>query len=150
MQSLDYALPLDTVTQEETTIPIRLTGKVSSLKQIEALKLKSAGTQGMGAPASEQPGGAANGAILLSDIAEIKTVTTKEQFTRYNGEPSFVVEVINDQDANTADVSDEVKALLASYEDKGERRDRRHECGSSCWTGSMAWKRRKAKEIESF
>ncbi|MCC3374481.1 efflux RND transporter permease subunit [Cohnella sp. REN36] len=120
LQSLNYALPLGTVTQEETTIPIRLTGKVGSLKQIEALKLRAAGAQGMGAPASGLPGSAANGATLLSDIAEIKTVTTKDQITRYNGEPSFVVEVIKDQDANTADVSDEVKALLASYEDKGD------------------------------
>ncbi|TVY04335.1 efflux RND transporter permease subunit [Cohnella terricola] len=103
LQSLDYALPLGSVNQDNTDIPIRLAGKVSSLRQIEELQL-----------------GTANGPVKLADIADIKTVTTKDQITRYNGEPSVVVEVVKNQDANTADVSDEVKALLASYENSGD------------------------------
>ncbi|RIE01642.1 efflux RND transporter permease subunit [Cohnella faecalis] len=57
---------------------------------------------------------------MLSDIAEIKTVSTQDEITRYNGEPSFVVQVVKNQDANTAEVSDEIKELLTSYQDKGE------------------------------
>ncbi|MFC5702691.1 efflux RND transporter permease subunit [Cohnella faecalis] len=117
LQSLDYALPLGTVTQEETTIPIRLTGSVDSLKQIEDLKLGAAAAQPGTASSPQQQ---ASGVALLSDIAEIKTVSTQDEITRYNGEPSFVVQVVKNQDANTAEVSDEIKELLTSYQDKGE------------------------------
>ncbi|MBW7458581.1 efflux RND transporter permease subunit, partial [Paenibacillus sepulcri] len=108
LQSLDYALPLGTIQQEETAIPIRLNGKVSSLDQIKSLRLVTGA------------GGAAPGVTLLSDIAEIKTVSTHAEITRFNGEPSFVLEVVKNQDANTADVSDEVKEVLGTYQDKGE------------------------------
>lgn len=127
LQSLDYALPLGAVTEEETTIPITLTGKVSTLNQIEQLKLGAlpAGGKGIGAASSaQQPSqgtaGTASRVTVLSDIAEIKKISTYESITRFNGEPSFVVEVVKNQDANTADVSDDVKALLSAYEDKGE------------------------------
>ncbi|WP_204603059.1 efflux RND transporter permease subunit [Cohnella boryungensis] len=127
LQSLDYALPLGTVTRDETAIPIRLTGKVGTLQQIKDLKLGASAAQGMGTaqqPPRQQPAagaeGSADGGVLLSDIAEIKTVSSYNEITRYNGEPSYVVEVVKSQEANTADVSDAVKALLASYEDKGD------------------------------
>ncbi|MGG4142120.1 efflux RND transporter permease subunit [Paenibacillus algorifonticola] len=50
LQALDYALPLGSVSQEETVIPIRLTGSLDSLKQLEALKLTA--TAGGGAAGS--------------------------------------------------------------------------------------------------
>lgn len=126
LQSLDYALPLGNVAQDETTIPITLSGKVGSLRQIEELKLGAAAPQGAGpSGASRQPAGEATGTAgasvtLLKDIAEIKTVSEQDEITRYNGEPSYLLEVVKSQEANTADVSDEVKATLASYEDQGE------------------------------
>ncbi|MFB9275725.1 efflux RND transporter permease subunit [Cohnella cellulosilytica] len=109
LQSLDYALPLGSVSADETTIPIRLSGKISTLEQIELLKV------GTGAPAEGAAGG-----ILLADVAEIKPMQVQEERTRFNGEPSYLLEVVKTQDANTADVSDEVKSLLAGYEEKGE------------------------------
>lgn len=124
LQSLDYALPLGNVVQDETKIPITLSGNVGSLQQIEELKLGASASQGAaqsGVPgqsgASGQP---AAGVTLLKDIAEIKTVSEQDEITRYNGEPSYLLEVVKSQEANTADVSDEVKATLASYEDQGE------------------------------
>ncbi|GIO16606.1 swarming motility protein SwrC [Cohnella xylanilytica] len=126
LQSLDYALPLGNIARDETTIPITLSGKVGSLRQIEELKLGAAAPQGAGlSGASRQPAGEATGTAgasvtLLKDIAEIKTVSEQDEITRYNGEPSYLLEVVKSQEANTADVSDEVKATLASYEDQGE------------------------------
>ncbi|KQO01170.1 efflux RND transporter permease subunit [Paenibacillus sp. Leaf72] len=174
LQSLDYALPLGSVSQEETVIPIRLTGSLDSLKQLEALKLTA--TTGGGAAGSAtgsasragaggvegNPGGAGAGAmqgnagnqaaagsaagsasgnavgagasngsvasggvgaaaaITLGDIADIKTVSEQNEITRFNGEPSFVISIQKTQDANTADVSDNVSELLSTYQGKGE------------------------------
>ncbi|WP_341281592.1 efflux RND transporter permease subunit [Paenibacillus sp. FSL H8-0537] len=132
LQGLDYALPLGSVSQEETVIPIRLTGSLDSLKQLEQLKLTatagggaagSATGSASGAVASGVQGNAANQAavaITLGDIADIKTVSKQNEITRFNGEPSFVISIQKTQDANTADVSDNVRELLTTYQDKGE------------------------------
>ncbi|ANY65163.1 hypothetical protein BBD42_00715 [Paenibacillus sp. BIHB 4019] len=50
LQGLDYALPLGSVSQEETVIPIRLTGSLDTMKQLEELKLTA--TAGGGAAGS--------------------------------------------------------------------------------------------------
>jgi multidrug efflux pump subunit AcrB len=138
LQSLEYALPLGSVAQDETMIPITLSGNVGSLQQIEELRLGASASQeagqsgasgrsaasmqfdASGQPAVGATGSAGAGVTLLKDIAEIKTVSEQDEITRYNGEPSYILEVIKSQEANTADVSDEVKAILASYEEQGE------------------------------
>ncbi len=97
LQGLNYALPLGSVSENEITIPIRLSGSVSTLQQIQDLPLGSAA------------------AIKLSDLATITTVSTADEITRFNGEPSYMLEVIKNQDANTADVADAVQSQLDSY-----------------------------------
>ncbi|SFE53315.1 Multidrug efflux pump subunit AcrB [Paenibacillus algorifonticola] len=166
LQALDYALPLGTVSQEETVIPIRLTGSLDSLKQLEALKLTATAGGGAAGSATGSAGGAGAGgvqgnvanqaaagsaagtasgnavgagagigassgsgassgagaaaAITLGDIADIKSVSEQNEITRFNGEPSFVISIQKTQDANTADVSDNVRELLTTYQDTGE------------------------------
>ncbi|MFC4809689.1 efflux RND transporter permease subunit [Paenibacillus sp. GCM10023250] len=132
IKSLDYAVPLGSVSQGENTIPIRLVGKIGSLDTIKNLPLTpgmGAGAgQGMGAGAAagagQGAGGQGQGAagapkLKLSDIAEVNTVSSQDEITRYNGQPSFIVGVVKTQDANTADVSDAVKDVLKTYQDKG-------------------------------
>ncbi|MBB6675114.1 efflux RND transporter permease subunit [Cohnella nanjingensis] len=115
IQSLDYALPLGNVSQEEATIPVRLVGSVHTLAQIENLEIGSAA----GGP-GQQRGGAAAVKVKLSDIASVATVSSQEEMTRFNGKPSYVLGVVKNQDANTADVANEVKDVLKGYQDKGE------------------------------
>ncbi|QHW33758.1 efflux RND transporter permease subunit [Paenibacillus rhizovicinus] len=121
IQSLDYALPLGSVSQDDNTIPIRLVGKIDSIDQINNLQLSAGGGQGMGAGAGAGAKGGAPGAakVKLSDIAKINTVSSQNEITRYNGQSSFIVSVVKTQDANTADVSDDVKAELKAFQDKG-------------------------------
>lgn len=131
LQGLDFALPLGTVNVDETAIPIRLTGDLDSLEQIRSLKLAPAGSgaggtgQG-GQPGAEGAGGGsgaqagAAGAVMLADIAEIETQTVRDEITRFNGTPSYTLEVVKTQDANTAEVADAVKEVLAPYEASGE------------------------------
>lgn len=119
LQSLQYALPLGNVSEDEQTIPVRLVGGVDSLEQIRALELGGLGAAG----GQAGPGGAGTGApakVKLSDIATISAAASQESITRYNGKPSFVIGVVKSQEANTADVADEVKDVLKAYQDKGE------------------------------
>lgn len=108
LQSLNYALSLGSIHQDETTIPIRLSGKATSLSQLEQLQLG-------GAPntAFSQSGGPTK----LTDIATITTISSQNEITRYNGEASYIVEVMKSQEANTPAVANEVKDLLASYQE---------------------------------
>lgn len=109
LEAQNYALPLGSVTQDETTIPIRLTGQLNAREQLENLRISSA-VQGVGG---------ADAPTLLSEIATITTQTTQDQIARFNGEPSLILGVVKTQDANTADVSDLVKETLAGYESQG-------------------------------
>jgi multidrug efflux pump subunit AcrB len=131
VQSLDYAFPLGSVKQNDTTIPIRLVGKLNALQQIQDLQLSggaaggntSAGAgAGAGADAARGPGPkqamAAPVKIKLSDIAEVTTVSSQKEITRFNGHESFTISVLKNQDANTADVAKLVKDTLASYQQK--------------------------------
>ncbi|MFF2912502.1 efflux RND transporter permease subunit [Paenibacillus sp. NPDC057934] len=128
LQGLNYALPLGNVNEGETTIPIRLSGSATTLQQIKDLPLGPAGGMAAapgsyGGDGQQQPRGVAGGgqvattpaAIKLSDIATVTSSAQVDEITRYNGEPSFVLEVVKTQDANTADVGDAVQSLLDSY-----------------------------------
>lgn len=120
LQAMDYALPLGSINQEETTIPIRLVGSVNSLKQIENLQLGAMQPMEQQSGPGPGPASAEANKVKLSDIAAVTTVSSQNVITRYNGDQSFVLEVMKSQDANTADVANEVKDLLATYQDKGE------------------------------
>ncbi|MDQ0193357.1 efflux RND transporter permease subunit [Paenibacillus wynnii] len=99
LQGLNYALPLGTVNKDDTSIPIRLTGTASTLQQIQDLVISPVN------------------ATKLSDLAAITNVSEVKEITRFNGEQSYVIEVIKNQEANTADVADAVQGLLDSYKD---------------------------------
>lgn len=122
IQSLDYALPLGSVSQDETTIPIRLVGKIGTLDTIKNLELSAGGGQAGQGQGGATAGGAAGAApkVKLSDIAEVTTVSSQNEITRYNGQGSLIVGVVKTQDANTAQVSDDVKDVLKSFQDKGD------------------------------
>ncbi|GGF79150.1 swarming motility protein SwrC [Paenibacillus albidus] len=135
LQSLNYALPLGTVNNAADAVPIRLSGSASTLQQIKDLTLGSpAGAMGAaagkagGIPTVSStpgtPGASAQSAVpgagsitKLSDLATITQVSEAKEITRFNGEPSFVLEVVKNQEANTADVADAVQSLLDSYKD---------------------------------
>lgn len=114
LQSLNYALPLGSVSQNETTIPIRLSGKVTSLTELEELQLGATLPQGAN---PKSPLTQASVPTKLADIATITTISSQKEITRYNGQASFIVEVVKSQEANTPDVANEVKELLASYQE---------------------------------
>jgi multidrug efflux pump subunit AcrB len=141
VQSLDYAMPLGTVKQNDVSIPIRLVGKVNALQQLQDLQLsagnggqggagagpsglgsaKAGAGAGVGAPVSANPNAvqAASAKVKLSDIATVATVSSQQEITRFNGHESFTLSVVKSQDANTADVANHVKDALAGYAKNG-------------------------------
>ncbi|MDF2670462.1 MAG: hypothetical protein K0R67_2768 [Paenibacillus sp.] len=113
IQSLDYAVPLGAVIQDGTSIPIRLVGKVGAAQQIENMQLNV----GAGGGALQQGTAAASsGKIKLGDVAKITTAAERNEISRFNGKDSFILDIMKTQDSNTADVANEVKAVLASYQ----------------------------------
>ncbi len=125
IQSLDYALPLGSISQDSTTIPIRLVGKVNALQQIKDLQLAPArGSAPSGAGSTSGQGQAQAGQsglgqkVKLSEIAQITTVTTQNEITRFNGKESYILTVLKTQDANTADVGNQVKDTLDNLKDE--------------------------------
>ncbi|MHA6529106.1 efflux RND transporter permease subunit [Paenibacillus sp. BAC0078] len=141
LQGMNYALPLGSVNENEITVPIRLSGSAATLQQIKDLPLSpaagagiasgganasAAGLPGMGASAGgaaknagaaamQQNTPAAVQAVKLSDLATVTEVSEVKEITRFNGEASYVLSVVKNQDANTADVTDSVQSLLDSY-----------------------------------
>ena len=58
--------------------------------------------------------------VKLSDIAEIELVGKVESFARTNGEDAIAIQIVKEQQANTVDVVDDVKDLIAEEEERIE------------------------------
>ena len=88
------------------------------------------GQRGAAAPTAATPSAApaapAVHKVKLSDLAAITTISTQNEITRFDGKESFVVEVVKNQDANTADVASNVKDILASFGGQIQLRYPRH------------------------
>ena len=58
--------------------------------------------------------------VKLSDIAEIELVGKVESFARTNGEDAIAIQIVKEQQANTVDVVNDVKDLIAEEEKRIE------------------------------
>ena len=58
--------------------------------------------------------------VKLSDIAEIELVGKVESLARTNGEDAIAIQIVKEQQANTVDVVDDVKDLIAEEEKRIE------------------------------
>ena len=58
--------------------------------------------------------------VKLSDIAEIELVGKVESLARTNGEDAIAIQIVKEQQANTVDVVDDVKDLIAEEEERIE------------------------------
>ncbi len=90
---------------------------MTSLQEIKDLQLSSGGSAQQGGPAQ---GVVAPVKVKLADIADITTISSQKEITRFNGNESFTISVMKNQDANTADVANLVKDTLAAYKGAGE------------------------------
>ena len=58
--------------------------------------------------------------VKLSDIAEIELVGKVESLARTNGEDAIAIQIVKEQEANTVDVVDDVKDLIAEEKERIE------------------------------
>ena len=58
--------------------------------------------------------------VKLSDIAEVELVGKVESLARTNGEDAIAIQIVKEQQANTVDVVDDVKDLIAEEEKRIE------------------------------
>ncbi len=124
IQAKEYSMPLGSVKTESSSIPVRLIGGIGTIDELKNLKLSSAlgaspQLPGMtGAPQGAAAGGEKPAPILLQDVAKIDEVTSQNSITRFNGQPSLLLEVMKTQDANTAEVVNHVKDVLQKWQNE--------------------------------
>ncbi len=69
-------------------------------------------------PAPQTPAAAGIPTIALSELAEIEVVSEAESISRTNGEESIGVSIVKAPDANTVEVANEVKDIVADVEEE--------------------------------
>ncbi|MBN2910690.1 efflux RND transporter permease subunit [Polycladomyces sp. WAk] len=122
IQNAEYSLPAGTVEQDGNTIAVRLAGKlakVEDLKNIEIAGMQASPQTGKGGGRQAPPSAAGNipaRAVKLGDIAEIRTITEKSEIVKVNGDDAFLLQVTKEQNANTTDVSQAVRSVLAKHQ----------------------------------
>ncbi|KGX91374.1 acriflavin resistance protein [Pontibacillus halophilus JSM 076056 = DSM 19796] len=134
IQRAEYKLPAGSLEKEGASTPVEIKGDLDDLDALKSITIPTTNTASMQQQAPEgSPEGAPQGAtdgsgaqpqatqpteVTLDEIAEISQVTERSEISRFNGEDSILIEVTKAQDANTAEVADEVKAYLADVVDE--------------------------------
>ncbi|TYS58080.1 efflux RND transporter permease subunit [Sutcliffiella horikoshii] len=114
----NYVLPLGSLEEEEGKIPVSMEGNLSSIEDMKGVQIPVAPSQ-QGIPPNEKATNPSQPQkptfISLSEIAQIKEVEEENGITRYNGEPTLIVNVKKTQDANTAEVVELVKEEVKEF-----------------------------------
>ncbi len=121
LKEKEYSLPLGSVEEEETTIPVKLQGSIDSLNKLKNTKFNMQSNQSSQGSQQNPPQSVAqkpqkNQEIVLEDFAEVTEAKEKNEISRFNGQESFLIQVTKRQDENTKDVVDRVKEVLGEYE----------------------------------
>ena len=115
----NISFPAGDIDSRGASFPVRTTHEFGSLNEIRNLTI---GFENASMPAGTPPGVRPGGrrgdrAILLSDVAEV-TLSTGEAtgISRTNGKPSLSIAITKEPDANTIDVTSEVREVLNNVE----------------------------------
>lgn len=139
IQAKNYKVSLGQVNQDGTKIPLDLEGSTATTDNLNQIEI-SGGATNLGQAAAKQAGlgNAASGQMMgnaaasagqtisssassvqkvkLSDIATIKDATNQQEITRFNGKESYLLSVTKTQDANTAQVVNQVKDKINAFQ----------------------------------
>lgn len=111
----EYSLPLGSVDEEDTTIPVKLQGSIDSLDKLKDTKFVIESSQSQQVAQQSSPPQERK-EVVLTDFAEVTEASEKNEISRFNGQESFLIQVTKSQDENTKDVVDHVKEILGEYE----------------------------------
>jgi multidrug efflux pump subunit AcrB len=123
IESQTYAYPLGSIEQDGMSIPVRMTGELNNIDELKAVTIANeppANPQTGEASREPNPSTPSNQTtpVTLDDVATIKEGSEQREITRLNGQEAFLIQVTKEQDANTADVSNQVKTILESHQEK--------------------------------
>ncbi len=104
--------PVGSVEAQGNTFPIELRPQVDEIEDIKSLTFS---TQGMPSTSPAQQMLATPGQVKLSDIATFKQVDERTEIVRYNGEPSLVLNVSKEPNADTLKVSELANQVIDRY-----------------------------------
>ncbi|MBU8880370.1 efflux RND transporter permease subunit [Bacillus sp. FJAT-29790] len=120
IQAKNYKVSLGQVKDNGTNIPLEMEGSINRIDDLKEIEVS--GNQ-LNAMTNRQPSlpqgfkGSASQAqkVKLSNIAKIDSVTEQSEISRFNGKESFLLAITKTQDANTAEVVNNVKDKIDSF-----------------------------------
>lgn len=117
IQGQDYAIPLGSVENNGKTVSVRLKGSLQSVEQIEKTVLSNGaaqmGAQGIQGNANQPIQKPKN--VTVADVAKVEVVSVQDEISRFNGQESYILQVTQTQDSNTAEVATAVKAEVKDF-----------------------------------
>ncbi|SFS63873.1 efflux RND transporter permease subunit [Marininema halotolerans] len=134
IEAKGFSMPAGEVTANQLNIPVRVEEKIETLSDLKNLKidLSSGGQSPSGAPSAKSgaPGGGQLGmpsvgaitpsptSVKLDDIADVKVIKDREEYTRFNQKDALSVAITKKQDANTVSTAEQVMKVLGEYKDR--------------------------------
>ncbi len=106
IQANDMALSLGLQEFEEGEQAVAIDGDITTVEQLQEMLIPIT-------PSEQNP----NPFVKLGDIATIETVGKVQSISRTNGEDAIAIQITKGQQANTVDVVNEVKDLIAEEEE---------------------------------
>jgi HAE1 family hydrophobic/amphiphilic exporter-1 len=95
IRDAQYGVPLGTITEGGTGVPVRLVGAVDSRAALESLTVTAAGQR-----------------VRLSDVAVFSTEDVAPIVTRINGKPGRMLRITKETDANTVEVGEAIQRAI--------------------------------------
>jgi len=115
LRSADLSMPIGTVTDNGTTIPVRVISETASLEELKQLPLQSVKVDTGGAAVS----GGGPQTVTLGEIADLSIEKEPAStITRTDGKPSIGIAINKTADGNVVNISEKVNSLLSGMEEE--------------------------------
>ncbi|ETI68002.1 efflux RND transporter permease subunit [Neobacillus vireti] len=128
IQLKNYKVSLGQVKNSGINIPLEMVGEIKTLDEIKGIEITvgqanlSQNEMKNGGSLQQQSGLNPSQQVVpqqtkvkLSDIAEVKITANQEEISRFNGKDSYLISVTKTQDANTAEVVQNVKDKINTF-----------------------------------
>ena len=113
LQQATVVQSVGSLKQGSATIPLQVTGSLTSLDQIAKVTVTPAGAPGSTGPGATKPAPP----LTVDQLGTVQLVSVAaDTITRTNGKPSIGLQVLRGPNGNTVTVANEVKAALPGIE----------------------------------
>ncbi|MGF2614587.1 efflux RND transporter permease subunit [Rossellomorea vietnamensis] len=116
----NYVLPLGSLENEGNKIPVSLEEQIESAEELKDITIPVTPEQSIPNQSPSLPQQPQNVFIPLDEIAEVKEVEQVNAISRYNGDSALILEVVKNQEGNTAEVVELLKSEVDDFNEKYE------------------------------